>query len=81
MNTLISSVKDVLKLIPISKTTMHDLINDGLFPKPIQIGKQKTGFIKSEIDAWIEQRIKDREEGQGAEERRARALKAVGGRS
>lgn len=71
----------VLDLICMSKTQLYRLINAGKFPKPVPVGRQRVAFVESEVTAWIEQRIKDRDEGLGAEKRRARALKAVGGRS
>jgi len=70
----------VLDRICISKTQMYRLINSGEFPKPIPIGLQRVGFIEDEVNAWIEQRMRMRDEGVGAEMRRARGVRGFGGR-
>ncbi len=68
----------VLDRISMSKTQMYRQINAGNFPKPVPVGRQRIAFVESEVNAWIEKRIRDREEGIGADARRARALKAKG---
>jgi prophage regulatory protein len=30
---------------------------DGWFPKPIKISERATGWLESEVDAWIESRV------------------------
>ena len=40
-----------------SKPTLHD----PTFPKPVQLGPRSMGFIESEVDGWLEQRIANRE--------------------
>jgi prophage regulatory protein len=69
----------VLDRICMSKTQMYRLINAGEFPRPLPIGRHRVGFLESEINAWIEARLRLRDEGVGAEMRRARAIRAVGG--
>lgn len=34
---------------------------EGTFPKPIKIGSRAVAWVESEIDAWIESKIADRE--------------------
>lgn len=68
----------VLDRICMSKTQMYRLIAAGEFPKPVPIGRHRVGFLESEVDAWIEERSRHRDEG--AEMRRQRAIRAVGGR-
>jgi prophage regulatory protein len=70
----------VLDRICMSKTQLYRLINSGEFPKPIPIGLQRVGFIEDEVNVWIEQRMRMRDEGVGAEMRRARSERAAGGR-
>ena len=33
------------------------------FPKPVRLGKNSIAFVSTEIDAWIEARIADRDAG------------------
>ena len=70
----------VLDRVCMSKTTLYRLIKAGEFPKPILVGRQRVGFLESDIDAWINTRIAMRDAGVGAESRRQRAIRAVGGR-
>ncbi len=70
----------VLDRVCVSKTQLYRLINLGEFPKPAPVGRHRVGFLESEVNAWIEGRLRLRDEGAGAETRRARALRAVGGR-
>jgi len=70
----------VLDRISMSKPTLYRLINAGEFPKPVPVGRQRIAFIESEVQAWIDQRIALRDADIGADERRARAIRAVGGR-
>lgn len=74
------SSKQVLELVPVSKTQLYRLINAGQFPKPVPIGRHRVGFLESEINDWIESRLRVRDEGSGAEARRERAVRASGGR-
>ena len=38
------------------------LVNAGSFPKPIQLGPKSVGWIEEEVDGWIEERVKERDE-------------------
>jgi prophage regulatory protein len=57
---------------------MYRLIAAGVFPKPVPIGRHRVGFLETEVDAWIEERSRLRDEG--VDQRRQRAIRAVGGR-
>ena len=37
----------------LSKSTLYNRINDGLFPPPISLGARAVAFVSSEIDAVI----------------------------
>lgn len=36
----------------------YKLIQDGLFPKPIKLGRSSR-WLKSEVEEWVKQRISD----------------------
>jgi prophage regulatory protein len=40
-----------------SRTSIYNDIKCGRFPIPIQIGARRIGFLESDIDAWIEERV------------------------
>ena len=37
-----------------SRTSLFRAVKERDFPKPIKLGPNQVGFIKSELDAWIE---------------------------
>lgn len=47
----------VLDKTGISRSSLYNMIKDGLFPKPVSIGIRSSGWIQSEVNAWIQERI------------------------
>lgn len=41
----------------ICRSHAHKLAAQGDFPRPIKLGARSSGWLESEIDAWLEQRI------------------------
>lgn len=41
----------------LSTSSLYELIAKGQFPKPVSINTRSVGWIESEVDAWIEERI------------------------
>jgi prophage regulatory protein len=54
------------KGIRFSRQWITRLIAAGKFPRSISLGKQSVGFIESEIDAWINDRIRERDQKRAA---------------
>ena len=44
-----------------SRSRIYADIEAGTFPKPIKLSARAVGWIESEIDAWIDSKIADRE--------------------
>lgn len=44
-----------------SRSTLYADIEAGRFPKPIKLGARAIGFVADEVDAWIAERIAERE--------------------
>lgn len=42
----------------LSRSTIYQKIKDKQFPLPISLGAQSVGWIKSEIEEWIAERVK-----------------------
>ncbi|MER9914017.1 AlpA family phage regulatory protein [Mesorhizobium sp. M0050] len=57
----ILSIKETCKRVGICRSTILQLMQDGKFPRTIQITPKRKGFIDSEIDAWISERILERD--------------------
>lgn len=51
-----STIYGKLSLNP-AKPTLHD----PTFPRPVDLGPRSIGFVEAEIDAWLQQRIANRE--------------------
>ena len=41
----------------LSRSTIYLRISEGTFPTPISLGSRAVGWIESEINEWLEQRI------------------------
>ncbi len=48
---------EVAKIVPISRSHAHALAADGKFPKPIKLGPRASGWLKSEINLWLTERV------------------------
>jgi prophage regulatory protein len=50
-----------LKGIPYSDEWIRELIKRGKFPRRVQLGGKRVGFIESEIDEWLKDRVAERD--------------------
>lgn len=48
---------EVKKRTGFSRSSIYLKVSKGLFPKPISLAPRTVGWIESEIDEWIEERI------------------------
>lgn len=49
--------KQVEERVGLSCSTIYAGIAAGTFPKPIQLGAQSVGWLESDIDTWLRERI------------------------
>ena len=42
----------------LSRSTLYQYIQDGLFPRPVSLGPRAVGWLESEVNAWIVARTK-----------------------
>jgi prophage regulatory protein len=56
-NPSILRLKDVVRRIGLSRSTIYQRISEGTFPKPISLGDRAIGWLESEIDAWLHRQI------------------------
>ena len=49
---------EVIQITSLSKTSIYRLISEGTFPKQIQIGKRSVVWVRSDINNWINQKLK-----------------------
>lgn len=53
-------LKDVLRCTGLGKTKIYDMQADGTFPPSIKLGERAVGWLQSEVDAWVQQRLQSR---------------------
>ena len=49
----------------LSRSTIYLRIQEGTFPRPINLGERAVGWVEKEIEAWLVLRIENRDSGQG----------------
>jgi prophage regulatory protein len=49
----------------LSRSTLHLRISQGSFPKQIPLGPRSVGWLADEVDAWIAQRVAQRDQARG----------------
>ncbi|MCW9054880.1 MAG: AlpA family transcriptional regulator [Candidatus Pacebacteria bacterium] len=49
-------------LTGLSRSTIYNLMNEGLFPLPIRIGRGAVGWLESEVDSYISSCIEERDQ-------------------
>ena len=54
--------KELLELLGISATTLYDWIEHGGFPKQISLGRNSVAWLQSEVDQYLEERARKRDE-------------------
>ena len=58
----ILKVKEVAAELNVSVQQIYKLVSKGRFPKPIKLGERGSGWLTSEIDAWLQSRVDARDE-------------------
>ena len=48
----------------LSRRTIWELVAAKQFPAPIHLSVRRVGWVATEIDDWLAQRIKERDEGE-----------------
>jgi len=58
----ILKLEEVKKLTRISRSGIYLKISKGVFPAPISLGGRAIGWLEPELEAWINDRIEQRDE-------------------
>ena len=53
---------DVLERTGYKRTTIYEMIKAGNFPAPVYLGQRTTGWVESEVEAWMQERIDARDQ-------------------
>jgi prophage regulatory protein len=54
-------MREVISRVGLSRATIYRRASQGTFPKSIKLGARSTGWLKSEVDEWIKERITTRD--------------------
>lgn len=54
---MILRLPEVIKITGLSRSSVLLYISEGTFPTNIKLGARSVGWLESEIDEWIQQRI------------------------
>lgn len=58
LNDQFVDMKFITQLTGLTDKWFYKLIQDGIFPKPIKLGRSSR-WLQSEVEAWLQQRIAD----------------------
>ena len=53
---------EVLKLTAMSRSTLYNKLRVGEFVRPVATGQRSIRFLESEVRAWIQERVAQRDE-------------------
>lgn len=51
---------EVEAITGLSRSTIYQYMQSGMFPRPIRLGAKAVGWLESEVHAWIEARTAER---------------------
>lgn len=53
---------EVMDRVGLGRSMIYAYVSRGTFPAPIKLGPRAVGWVETEIDAWIEVRITERDQ-------------------
>ena len=59
MEQMILRLPNVKAITGLSRSTIYLRMSEGAFPKHISLGSRAVGWLKSEVNAWMEERINE----------------------
>ena len=60
LQTALIRRKEVERLTALSRSRIYDLMKQGEFPKPVNLGAMSVAWLETEVREWIDSRIADR---------------------
>ena len=49
----------------LKRAQLYSLSRDGLFPRPIKIGSRSSAWLQSEVELWMETRVRESRSSSG----------------
>jgi prophage regulatory protein len=75
---MILRLRDVLKRTGLSRATLYKKIANGEFPRQISLGARAIGWLKGEVESWINERVQLRPQPAGGSENTSENGIAIG---
>jgi prophage regulatory protein len=57
MTTMILRLPDVIARTGLCRSSIYALASKGGFPPPIRLGERSVGWLSSEVERWIDDRL------------------------
>lgn len=54
-------LEQVKEITGLSRSTIYEYMKDGKFPLAIKLGTHRVGWVASEVEAWIDMCIEERD--------------------
>ncbi|AOE83086.1 helix-turn-helix transcriptional regulator [Pseudomonas sp. TCU-HL1] len=54
-------LQQVMEMTGLGRSTVYKYVSENWFPKPIPLGGRSVGWLESEVDEWILDRIEERD--------------------
>lgn len=61
LNKKIMRISEVVELCGISRSSIYRLGAKGLFPRQIKLSTNSSGWLASEVEAWLDSKIQARD--------------------
>lgn len=58
MATLILRLPEVKTRVGLSRSAIYLAVSRAEFPRPVQLGARAVGWLESEVEDWIRERVK-----------------------
>ncbi|ENM3809241.1 transcriptional regulator [Vibrio cholerae] len=53
-------LKEVMEKTALSRSAIYRKMNDGEFPKSVNLGDMAVAWVESEVDEWMDERLERR---------------------
>jgi prophage regulatory protein len=57
VSTTILRLPQVKCRVGLSRSSIYLAISQGKFPRPVSLGSRAVGWVESDVEAWVSQRI------------------------
>ena len=53
-------LKEVIQKTSLGNSSIYKFISEGTFPKQVSLGAKSVAWVESEVDDWIEEKVRGR---------------------